>query len=209
MRRGLKTGIIYGVLLLCGALIVVVCRMKPTDPRPLPADVEVKVRAGDLVFRRGTGVEGRVVTTLDRSTRYSHVGIVVDSAGGEWHVVHATPSEEGEGPQKRLRYDPVSEFFRTDRASEGGIYRVSCGDSCRVIAVRAALGWHAAGVEFDNGFRMDDSTKLYCSELVWAAYMRAGIDLCEDRRHRIPALPEMVWPSDIFVSPLLGAVYEF
>ena len=47
-----------------------------------------KLEEGDLLFRKGTGVVGHIVTSVDNRGDYSHVGIVVrkDSA---WQVVHA------------------------------------------------------------------------------------------------------------------------
>lgn len=44
-----------------------------------PAGCELKT--GDIVFRRGGGISSHAVMMADRNGRYSHVGIVVDSAG--------------------------------------------------------------------------------------------------------------------------------
>ena len=46
---------------------------------------------GDIVFRRGTGLMSHTVVAADGGW-YSHVGIVVDSAGVKM-IVHAVPNE--------------------------------------------------------------------------------------------------------------------
>lgn len=55
-----------------------------------PAGCELKT--GDIVFRRGGGISSHAVMMADRNGRYSHVGIVVDSAGRKM-IVHAVPGE--------------------------------------------------------------------------------------------------------------------
>ena len=41
------------------------------------ATLEERLEPGDLIFRRGTGVVGHIVTSVDNSGEYSHVGIAV------------------------------------------------------------------------------------------------------------------------------------
>ena len=45
----------------------------------LPEDVEL--RAGDVVFRKGSGFTSQAVLIAEKGGAYSHTGIVVDSAG--------------------------------------------------------------------------------------------------------------------------------
>ena len=45
----------------------------------LPEDVGLK--AGDVVFRRGSGFTSQAVLLAEKGGAYSHTGIVVDSAG--------------------------------------------------------------------------------------------------------------------------------
>jgi hypothetical protein len=52
---------------------------KPAYHSILPEGLQL--REGDVVFRRGGGMVSHVVVAADREGNYSHVGIVVDSAG--------------------------------------------------------------------------------------------------------------------------------
>ena len=73
-----------------------------------PAGCELKT--GDIVFRRGGGISSHAVMMADRNGRYSHVGIVVDSAGKKM-IVHAVPDEpDFEGDPDRAR-----EILLTDK----------------------------------------------------------------------------------------------
>lgn len=54
----------------------------------MPDDCQLKT--GDVVFRRGSGLTSHVVLAADVNGNYSHLGIVVDSAGIKM-VVHAVP----------------------------------------------------------------------------------------------------------------------
>ena len=60
-------------------------------------------------------------------------------------------------------------------------------------------------VLFDHQYDLEDSSSLYCTELVRLVYADCGIDLCEDRWHRIPlqAKGPVIFPEDIWNSPLL------
>ena len=53
---------------------IVACRPQPTY-RQLPQNIQL--RNGDLAFRMGNSIESAAVITADRSTTFSHVGIIV------------------------------------------------------------------------------------------------------------------------------------
>ena len=66
---------------------------------------------------------------------------------------------------------------------------------------------------FDHDFDDSDSTELYCSELVERAYMKAGHDIAEGRRHQyqMPAITRnpIIMPSDIYESSQLKLIRVF
>ena len=83
-----------------------------TDTQPphciMPDDCTL--HTGDVVFRRGSGLTSRTVIALDEKGEYSHVGIVVDSAGVKM-VVHAVPDEpDFEGDPDRVKMDTPEQF---------------------------------------------------------------------------------------------------
>ena len=170
-------------------------------------------RDGDLVLRCGFGAESRAVTQASHSA-YSHVGILLrDEADGRWLVIHAVPGEAERGELELLKCEPVEQYFAPDRAERGAWVRVRCTDSVAASAARYAMGKAQARVEFDNDYQLSDTTSLYCTELVWQAYLHQGIDLSDGQRHDVPLMVsgdgECIFPSDIeeseqvlYVKPL-------
>jgi len=65
---------------------------------------------------------------------------------------------------------------------------------------------------FDNDYNLNDSTKMYCSELVWYAFKTAGVDITNKKRSKID-LPvfqgEYIFPSDIQTNKKLKLIYSF
>ena len=94
------------------------CSGEGREPVCLMPDTTV-VRAGDIVFRRGGGFTSHAVVTLDARGYYSHVGMVVDTAG-RMMVVHAVPGEpDYEGDPDRVKLDSL--ICHADKTSSRGI----------------------------------------------------------------------------------------
>lgn len=169
------------------------------------------LRDGDLLFRLGTGPESRLVTTASQGV-YSHVGIVI-KVGGRWMAVHAVPGEKEDrnGPDT-LKCEPIADFFHPDRAVAGAVARIACLDSIAHEAARYALEKVRARVLFDHHYRMTDTTELYCTELVYLAYLHQGIDLT-GRRESIALFPVSgewyIFPSDLQNGPVVDYLREF
>ena len=162
------------------------------------------LRNGDLLFRNGIGYESRVVTGLSDG-KFSHVGIAYHD-GRQWNVIHAVPGENEKDEPEYLKCEPISEFYYHTRAKLGGLARVSCTDSIANTVAERALYIVNSKVLFDNNYDMNDTTELYCTELVRLVYLAEDIDLCDDRWHRIPILntkAHVIFPEDIWNSPLL------
>jgi len=126
---------------------------------------DVTLTPGDVVFRRGSGVTSHAVLIAEKGGAYSHVGIVVDSAGVPM-VVHAVPYEDDED---RVKMESPHDFFATMRAQEGAVYRHDDSDVARQAA-EAAVRVYRRGVLFDHSYDDSDTTKMYCTELVVFAY---------------------------------------
>lgn len=198
------------LLLLLGALLSSGCR-SGVEHSILPDDLQL--RQGDLVFRRGMGIESRVVYAADDSGEYSHVGIVAERAG-RLMIVHAVPGEpDFDGDPDRVKADSPDVFFSSLRAEKGAVCRLA--DS--VAAHRAAeyaLQQFDRHILFDHDYDDADSSRLYCCELVVNACRSAGITLIgnNDRHHfNLPgfAVTDCILPSDIFNSQLLSLVQTF
>ena len=162
------------------------------------------LRNGDLLFRNGIGYESRVVTSLSDG-KFSHIGIAYHN-GRQWNVIHAVPGENEKDEPEYLKCEPISGFYYYSRAKLGGSARVSCTDSIANIVAERAHDIVNRKVLFDNNYDIDDTTKLYCTELVRLVYLAQNIDLCEDRWHRIPIIntkAHVIFPEDIWNSSLI------
>ena len=113
--------------------------------------INVTLQEGDVIFRKGTGMASRVVTTADNDGVYSHVGIVVRK-GNALMVVHAVPDEHDfDGDVDRVKLDSLDRFYSESYASRGEIMRH--GDSIAAsMAARKALEVYERGTLFDNDY---------------------------------------------------------
>lgn len=167
-------------------------------------------RDGDIALRCGWGMESRAVTANGRSA-YSHVGLIhYDSINRMWEIIHAVP---GEDDPEYLKAEPLSVFYSKERARSGAWLRVDCSDSIAKQAVEYALRKVDEKVLFDNDYLLEDTTKLYCTELIWRSFLTVGIDVSSGNRHSAPRLvcaeEECIFPNDLeksvttlYVKPL-------
>ena len=174
---------------------------------------DVTLKAGDIVLRCGSGMTSRVVRFADDGGIYSHVGIVVDSAG-MMMVVHAVPDEHDTPDDvDRIKMDYPERFFSSIRANNGCVLR--CIDSLAARrAALVALGVYRRRVLFDQDYDISDTTKMYCSEFVEYAYGKAaGFSITDGRRHdvNLPAIDfeDVILPSDFVESSRLRTVVVF
>lgn len=168
-----------------------------------------QLKEGDLLFRRGTGVVGRIVTTADREGMYSHVGVVA-MLDGEWCVVHAVPHEpDFDGDYDRVKCESVASFLGRYAEADFGLYRPIVADSVVGIAVANARRLSRAGVHFDHDYDLSDTTSLYCTEFVEYVYRLGGVSLSEGRRSAVtfPGMSgDYIMPSDLTRSSHLRRV---
>ena len=198
-----------GLYIMLISLLAISCARTQGERRILP---EGRVMAeGVDVFRRGTGLMSHTVVAADGG-RYSHVGIVVDSAGVKM-IVHAVPDEpDFPGDIDRVKMESPRKFFSTINANVGEVVRYT-DKNVASVAAREAMRLYRCGLLFDHDYDDNDSTKLYCSELVERAYLRAGVSLAEKRRHdfSVPGFhfDHVIMPSDIYNSSQLRTIARF
>ena len=171
------------------------------------------MQEGDLVFRCGEGIVSRAVTSVEKDGLFSHVGILVRD-GGEWKVVHAVPGEkEHPGDFDRVKAETPERFFAPARARAGAMVHCGLSDPAVLERIReTALGWARDSVRFDDDYDLADSSRLYCTELVWRLYRLAGIDLSEGRRRNLNILfvhGECLLPEHLFHYSGKSVYYQF
>ena len=175
----------------------------------LPAEVELK--AGDVVFRRGSGFTSQVVLMAEHGETYSHVGIVADSAGVPM-IVHAVPGElEDDDEEDRVKMECPEVFFDKVKAREGAVYRHQDPIAARHAAQRA-VNIYRRGTLFDHSYDDSDTTQMYCTELVKHAYTGTTRPLTRLVRHHLHLVgfeADCILPSDIQRCPELKLVTMF
>ena len=120
---------------------------------------------GDIILRRGYGfVSNQIVETLKDTLDISHCGIIVQ-IDSRWSVIHSTPGyfsipfkDDG------VIITTLSEFTGNAHPNSLIITRLK-KDSLNQIAQKA-LNYAERKVSFDYDFNYNDTTSLYCSELI-------------------------------------------
>ncbi len=186
------------------------CSVRVDEGGTVRDDVPLdSLRDGDLALRQGTGLDSEAVLRLDSAGgQYSHIGIVVND-NGKWKVVHAVPGESRDGID-RVKIEPIDTFFLSTRAAHGAVMRLR---GCSAVAAREAAQSAArlVGVPFDYNYNWQDTTRLYCTQLIAVAYSSAGIDLLSG----VPRLSGrntkniIVFPGDIASNDSLTTIFRF
>jgi len=195
---------ILPVLLLL-LFLLVGCKQKPIFLFQID---ETILQEGDLVFRQGMSIASRVVLAADKEGGYSHIGIIVKDATG-WKVIHAVPGEtDATYPEEIIKKESLSQFFAPKRAVSGAIFRLDTNESIGLLAAEKAQTLFERKLLFDHKYNLEDSTEMYCTELIVFAFQYAGIDISEGRRRSYPAIQgEFILPSDILAYPKLKKVW--
>lgn len=211
MRRRAPASILLPATLLLWTAVLWSCVGSESSPAHSIMPDSCTLRTGDVVFRRGSGLTSRTVLALDKQGEYSHVGIVVDSAGVKM-VVHAVPDEpDYEGDPDRVKMDAPARFFSSVHAQMGEVCRPRDSIMARKAAT-AALEVYRRHTLFDHGYDDADTTRMYCTELVVHAFSKAGVALVGAERHHVdlPFLKmECLFPSDVLRSDYLESRYKF
>lgn len=176
----------------------------------MPKDCDL--RPGDIVFRLGNSLESSAVIIADRDGSYSHCGIVVDSAGSI-RIVHSVPDEpDFDGDVDRVKMDRPEMFWRIDRAAAGAVCRMQDSLAAKKASEVAKKAFERNTL-FDDEYDDKDTTKLYCSELVYYSYKRAGYDLVGPERHTYDlffvSYDSCIMPSQIYNSKYVKPVRLF
>lgn len=191
------------------AFLFVSCVHKTRQECILPKGVQLQ--AGDIVLRCGTGIESHAVRFADKSGVYSHIGIVVDSAG-TMMIVHAVPGEpDFEGDEDRVKMERPEKFFSSMNARNGEVLRTSDKSAASVAAERAK-SFYRRNIKFDHNYDDTDSTQLYCTELVLLSYKDVGAMFKNVEHHDVPAPGincPVVFPSDIKKDKEFKSIYIF
>lgn len=167
-------------------------------------------KEGDLVFRRGSSLSSTMVLLADRSTAYSHVGMLLKDSG-KWKVVHASP-DEADANGNRVVLEDLLSFWSVDKAIQGCVMR-SYGDSLSLTKIcQYALWFSSLSIPFDHNFNLKDTNQMYCTELMLFLFSKANMELTNGNLSQVnlPGIRGMyVLPSDIQNGGKLRWIYSF
>lgn len=128
-----------------------------------PASSEL-FQSGDVILQNsGSGQSAGIISASGFA--YSHTGIIKKYPDGRVTVVEAT------GPG--VIETPLSSWIGRGIAGQYSVVRKKGMTEDRGKAIVAAAEKYK-GTPYDPLFKMHDTSRIYCSELVWQAYRDAG-----------------------------------
>lgn len=120
---------------------------------------------GDIILRRGYGfISARIVETLKDTLNISHCGIIV-KVDSVWSVVHSIPGNFSLSKDDGVKVTSLSDFI--DDAYDNSIIITRLKRNNANQIAQKALTYAARKVPFDYDFNDNDTTSLYCSELIF------------------------------------------
>lgn len=200
---------IYFVVILL-MLHMISCNTSPKEA--VRREIPVQLAEGDIVFRCGYGVVSTAVAFSDNNGAYSHVGVVA-KVDEKWCVIHEVPFEGETAEDDKVYCEDISDFFNSEKAQLGAIYRFEGLDSLQREKIKDYLLFQLEKqTPFDHDYSLECDSLQYCSELVWRSFMNAEIDLTDGRRTEvsIPIVHDfLIMPSDIEKNKKLKSIYKF
>lgn len=168
------------------------------------------LQEGDIVFRRGYGFASEMVVYNDADGKYSHVGVVVNSEKGLM-IAHSVPGGDAE-ENDIMRLERIEQFYSAESSSCGEIVRMELDSLQRRRLGEMAVAKANEKIPFDHNYDLEDTTALYCTELVQLLYRNIGIDLAEGRITRLNApgfSSDYLMPSDIYQNRNLKTIFKY
>lgn len=128
------------------------------------------IREGDVVFSSSPRGQGQAIIEATAS-RHTHCGVVV-MKNGRLMVLEAV---------QPVGFTTLENFAA--HSTPGTFMARRLKSPLAPDALDAARTWGEAqiGKNYDSHFRWDDE-RLYCSELVWKFFEKAGVRLCQPRK---------------------------
>jgi len=126
-----------------------------------------KIQVGDFILRRGFGYfSDHIAATLNNGTiDVTHAGIIV-KRNNMLFVIHSLSSDVSDIDGVQLQ--PLPEFLQY--CAPGKIIITRAKGSTAAFGKEVALlaeNYLAKHIPFDHNGTIDDSSKLFCTELIW------------------------------------------
>lgn len=147
----------------------------------LSKEEKLMLEDGDIILRRGEGFVSSVINNLNEAEyQISHCAILVKKDSVNWNVIHAVSNElsnvDGVQTERLDRFtsESVENTIVVLRYKADKKKRTEVADRARYYLTRQ--------IGFDNSFDISDTTKFYCTELVYRVFFDVfGYDVFEER----------------------------
>lgn len=136
------------------------------------------VQTGDLLFLKSKTWRSYVVLLLDRNhSDFSHVGLISVKEGVPY-LIHASPTSSAGETGGVVQIERLARVLSSNSVERAALIRLK--DEYKHFATAAivtAENYADLALPFDHDFSLLSADRLYCTELVWRAYLSAGLDL--------------------------------
>ena len=138
----------------------------------LPGSEKALIHNGDIILRYGHGlVSDYIVNKLDEPYTISHCGII-RKLGNKLEVIHSESSsflsEEG------IQVQDFDSFTDAGHKNSVIVVRYNCCKPEEYIKITKAAEYYLEKeIAFDYGFNPDDTTSMFCSEIIWHVFKDA------------------------------------
>ena len=127
------------------------------------------LRSGDIVLRMGYGIVSTLLENSSGSMGVSHCGILTGESPG-FMVIHSISSDLAD--EDGVQECTLSDFLRG--AKPGSFAAVRCRVAGNDGIMRHAARYLERRVPFDMLFDIRDSSKIFCSELIYLSVLNAS-----------------------------------
>lgn len=144
------------------------------------------IRDGDIILRHGFGlVSDFIVKSQNNDIGISHCAILTKE-NGKFIVIHSVSQSLSnfDGVQKQ----PLENFIKDSQDNSLIVVRYKLTDSIGLQKIGSRAKYYLSKkVPFDNKFDLEDSSEIYCSELLWKVFkyeFKDDIFLSPDRHRK-------------------------
>lgn len=150
------------------------------EPYSLSPEEYALLKDGDIVMRRGHGFVSAVINELFQTGyNLSHCAMVAEENGIKT-VIHTVSSELS--GKDGVQQESLERFVKESVRGTFMAVRLKTDSLDASLPLRYARACLKKAIPFDDKFDLNDTTKLYCTELIYRAYLHAyGRDLFTSR----------------------------
>ena len=171
------------------------------DACPFATELEAirpHLQNGDLILRQGKTLASYfIIHSTEPNQNYTHIGIIFIH-NGTVSVVNAEDDETANG-DGQVKQTTLEEFVKNSTAV--AVFRLNASEELRNAMAKASLDY--LGIPFDDEMILDDTRKIFCTELLEIAMQDAHFPLMP-RRVQSPLFRRIILPPDSFTAPELA-----